>query len=137
MVQEILSNLLLSGMTLAATYVLYYIRKATAKVKAEAAKIQNEEQRKLVETAITRLDDVAGKTVRSIEQTTAAALREAVKDGTVSRDELTALSGQAYQEIIHILNPAYLSVLEESLGDLQAYITHTIEAKVLELKEAA
>lgn len=135
--QDFLSNLALAGLTLLSSYALYYIRKATTKLTAETAKIANDDKRALVQTAVNRLDDVATKTVKTIEQTTAKELRRAVKDGQASKEQLIDLSRQAYQEIVRTLEPEYLLALQDSLGDLEQYIRTTIEAKVLELKQQA
>lgn len=137
MVQDFMFNLALAALTLLSSYALYYIRKAVAKVSAETAKIKNDEQRALAQAAIARLDDVASKTVKTIEQTTAAELRKAVKNGRATKEELAALAKKAYVEIVRTLEPEYLLALQDSLGDLDQYIKTTIEAKVLELKQNA
>ncbi|WP_018750694.1 hypothetical protein [Paenibacillus sanguinis] len=136
-IQDILTNLALGVLTLLCAAVMYYIKKAVAKLRLEAQKIDNDEQRSLVLTALTRLDDVATKTVKSTEQTAAKAIREGIKSGTNSREELLALGKQAFDEVLKMLEPEYLAVLTTTLGDVDAYIQHTIESKVLELKEAA
>jgi fructose-bisphosphate aldolase class 1 len=135
--QDFLFNLALAGLTLLSSYALYYIRKATAKLTAETAKIANDDQRALVLTAVGRLDDVATKTVKTIEQTTAKELRRAVKSGQANKEQLIELSKQAYHEIVRTLEPEYLLALQDSMGNLEQYIRATIEAKVLELKQQA
>ncbi|MDU7473607.1 MAG: guanylate kinase [Paenibacillus macerans] len=137
MAQDILLNLALAALTLLSSYALYYLRKAKAKVSAEAAKIANDDQRALAQAAIMRLDDVATKTVKTIEQTTAKELRRAVKNGQASKEDLAALARQAYGEIVRTMEPDYLDALKTTLGDLDKYIKTTIEAKVLELKQNA
>lgn len=137
MAQDALLNLALAVLTLLSTYALYYIRKAVAKVSAETTKIKNDDQRALVQAAITRLDDVATKTVKMIEQTTAKELRRAVKNGQATKEELAGLAKQAYNEIVRTLEPEYFQALQGTLGDLDTYIRNTIEAKVLELKQSA
>jgi enoyl-CoA hydratase len=53
----------------------------------ESAKIEDDHFRTLADEAITRVDDLALKTVTKFEQTTAKALREAVKDGKIGQPE--------------------------------------------------
>lgn len=134
---EILGNVVLAGLTLMSTYVIYYIRRASAKFKAEVSKMDADSQRMLVQTALDRLDDVAMKTVQSFEQTLARELRQSVKEGWASKEELTQLAQQAYSEIVRQLKPEYMRALHDTLGDAEGYIMHTIEAKVLKLKERA
>lgn len=136
-INDILANVALSLITLLCAYALYYIKRGVAKLTAEAHKIDNEEQRSLAMTAIHRLDDVTTKTVKAIEQTAARNLRESVKSGEISKEYLTKLSEQAFDEIVAQLEPEYLALLATTLGDMDTYIKNTIEAKVLELKGAA
>lgn len=137
MAQELLINVVLAVITVLSSYALLYIRKASRKLAAETAKIENDDQRALVQAAVARLDDIATKTVKTIEQTTAKELRRAVKNGQATKDELFNLSKRAYTEIVRTMEPEYLKALQETLGDLDQYIKTTVEAKVLELKQNA
>lgn len=135
-IHDILYSLSTAVITLLATYALYYIRKGIAKFQTEAETIRNDDQRAAVFVAIKRLDDVAEKTVRAIEQTAAKELREFVKGGAASKDELKQLAQRAFDEVMETLEPEYLGLLSASLGDIDKYIRNTIESKVLELKGA-
>lgn len=137
LLRDVLLNLAIAVVTLLSSYGVYYVRKAAQKLTAEAEKIEDEGHRQLVNDAISRLEDVATKTVGALEQTTAKELRQAVKDGVRSREELVSLSGKAFEEICNTVGPEYLSFLALALGDVDAYIKSTIEAKVLQLKEGA
>jgi|UPI0006B42A58 hypothetical protein len=132
---EFIVSLAVGLVTLLSSYIIYYIRKATLKIIVETEKLDNEEQRILVQTAVERLEDVTTKTVWSIEQRTAKELRENVKTGKTSRKELKQLSEVAYQDILDQMKPEYIQVLEETLVDMEGYIKNTIEAKLLEMKE--
>ncbi|MFF2887002.1 guanylate kinase [Paenibacillus sp. NPDC057967] len=136
-VNETLLNLVLAVVTLLASYGLFYIRKGIDKLKVETAKIESDDQRQLIQDAITRLDDIASKTVMTIEQTTAKELRRAVKLGEVDPKRLKNLFHTAYADIIKTIEPQYYIALRDSIGDLDKYITSTIEAKVLEMKQNA
>jgi len=137
LVQDFLFNLALAIVTLLASYAIYGIRKVTDKLVAETNKINSEEERKLIHEAIWRLDDVAAKTVKKLEQTVAKEMRQAVKDGVKSKEELIGLSKTAFDEIISTMEPEYINALKATLGDMDSYIRNTIEAKVLEIKEGA
>ena len=136
-INEMAVNVAIAVITLLGTYALYYIRKATTKLSTETAKIAEESQRALIQSAIDRLDDIATKTVSHVEQTVAQELRQAVKEGHASREELVALSRKAYNEVVTQLKPEYMDALHTTLGDAESYIMSTIEAKVLALKERA
>ncbi|WP_427340621.1 hypothetical protein [Caloranaerobacter sp. DY30410] len=134
-VMESLLNIVLGLIALGSAYATLYLRRATEKLKIETKKIEDEKQRYLLDRALSRLEEVASKTVNKIEQTTAKQLRKAVADGKVDRKELESLAIEAYEEIIKTLEPEYLKVLNESLGDAEVYIKNTIEEKVREVKQ--
>ena len=103
---ELLVNVALAVLALAGAYAVYYIRLGTSKLKAQTAQIEDASTRKVLDDA---LEDVANLTTLSVgamEQTTAKALREAVKGGKASREELVALGKQL--SLIHI-SSAYRS----------------------------
>lgn len=130
----VISNLALGVIALLAAYGMYYINKATAKIKAQTAKIEDESSRTLIVNALEDVNELAGVTVSAIEQTTAATLRQAVKDGTTDRAELLALGQQAFDDIKAKVTPEAQSAITENLGSFDAYLSNLIEAKVLTLK---
>ena len=76
--------------TLAGSYGIYYIHVGVSKVKAQTAQIKDARSRKLFEDAITDVANLAALSVNAMEQTTARALRDAVKTGTKNRNDLLA-----------------------------------------------
>jgi histidinol dehydrogenase len=133
-ITETLVSIILALIALAGSYAVYYIKKATDKLKLETEKIENEEFEKLINTALQRLSDVTTLTVNKIEQKTAKAIRESVKEGKLDKSELELLSMEAYFEIKKILEPEYLELIENTLGDAQTYITNLVEDKLVEIK---
>ena len=115
---------------------MFYINKATAKVKAQTARINDAASRTLLVNALEDVNELAGVTITAIEQTTAAALRQAVKDGTADRTELLALGKQAFNDIKAKVTPEAQAAITENLGSFDTYLTNMIEAKVLQLKAA-
>lgn len=133
----LLENVLTGVLSLAGAYVVLYMHKLTARVKAETELVKNEDRRKMMQAALMRLDEVTDITVDSIEQTTARALREAVKAGSADRKQLEYLAIEARREIVAALEPEYLKVLNDTLGDINIYLGNLVEAKVKAIKEAA
>lgn len=80
------------------------------------------------------MENLARVTVGAIEQTTAKALREAVKDGKTDREELLTLSTKAFEEIKGKVGPEAQKVITQNLGSFDEYLSNLIEVKVLELK---
>jgi Na+-transporting methylmalonyl-CoA/oxaloacetate decarboxylase gamma subunit len=133
-VQGVLVNVVLSLISLLGAYAMYYISRMIQKVKEETAKLKDEKQQQIIDRALEQLNDLTTKTVASIEQTTAKDLREAIKKGNASKEELTRLSTDAFISICRKMKPEYLQALERTMIDFEKYIEDTIEAEVLRLK---
>ncbi|AEG60031.1 hypothetical protein [Desulforamulus ruminis] len=108
--------------------------KGATHLKQQTAKVKNEELRQVIWDAIDRVDEAAEKVIGKIEQTTAGPLREAVKAGSVDREELLRLGRKAYWEVRETVGSEVVNVLERNMGDFENYLTSTIENKVLRLK---
>lgn len=131
---ESLMTLATGVISLLSAYGVYYLRKASDKVREQAAQIKDERLRRQLDNAIHDVGILLNTTVGAIEQTTAKKLREAVKDGKVDRAELEALSKQAFAEIKAKVKPEAQKVIKENLGSFDEYLSNMIEFKVLELK---
>ena len=86
-VNTVLENVALGVISLLGAMAVYYINLAASKVKAQTSQIQDEESRKLLENALEDVTDLATVSVGAMEQTTAKALREAVKGGKADREQ--------------------------------------------------
>ena len=73
---EMLLNVALAVLALAGAYAVYYIRLGASKLKAQTAQIEDASTRKVLD-----VENLATLSVSAMEQTTAKALREAVKGG--------------------------------------------------------
>lgn len=81
-------------------------------------------------TAETILTTITNTVVGKIEQVTAKELRALVKSGNASRDELVALAGDAYREIVTTVQPEVFSELSGVIKDSESYILSKIEDAV-------
>ena len=91
-------------------YGVYYIRLGAAKLKEQTAQIKDETGRKVLEDALDDVVNLATVSVGAMEQTTAKALRDAVKNGTASREELLAR--------VNALNPTFCEMLPLTLEEI-------------------
>jgi hypothetical protein len=135
MVSKVLVNIATGVIALFGAYGVYYIQKATAKVRTQTAQLKGEAERKLLTDALEDVERLAIVTVGSFEQTAAAALREAVKDGKADREELVALGGKAFEEVKAAISPKAQQVITDNLGSFDAYLAKFIENAVLEVKQ--
>lgn len=129
-------DIVLAALSLLLAYAAAAVRKYTEKVKVEAQQLKDDGQRNLLLDALNDVEELTTKTVTQIEQTTANALRQAVKDGKADKSELEALSKQAFNEISEALRPEAKTLIEKNFGNFSTYLTKTIESKVFELKNA-
>lgn len=134
MLKELAMTVLTGALAIGAAYASLYFKRLGNKVQKEIAQIENEDQRELFSNAIEDCNTIAYKTVAAIEQTTAKALREAVKSGTANREDLVRLSQQAVSEIYRTMTKETMDVLQDNIGDLNTYLKNTVEEKLLEVK---
>lgn len=132
---EVLVNLLLGVVTLAGAYGIYYIRLGAAKLKEQTARIRDASARKLLEDAVVDVTGLAMLSVSAAEQTTAKALREAVRNGTGNREDLLALGKQVFDEVKEAVTPEVQERITANLGSFDAYLTKCIEDAVLKVKQ--
>ena len=118
------------------SYAITLINKKIAVEKAKAVKENNESKLKALEIAENTLNKVVEATVGKIEQTTAADLREEVKAGTASFEDLKILSKDAYYEILDIIQTDVLDNLAVGVKDYEQYILNKIENQVLIVKQS-
>lgn len=133
---EVLVNITLAVIALAGSFAVYYIRLGAAKLKAQTAQIADESARKVLDNALTDVANLATLSVNAMEQTTAKALREAVKSGTASREELVVLGKQVFTDIKNAIAPQTQKVITENLGSFDDYLTKCIEDAVLKVKQS-
>jgi hypothetical protein len=135
-VSETLVNLVLAVITLAGTYAIYYIRLGASKLQAQTAQIADEKARQLLNNAVLDVTGLVTLSVGAMEQTTAKALREAVKAGTKDRAELVALGREVFNDVKKQIGPETQRVITENLGSFDSYLKKCIENEVLKVKQA-
>ena len=70
-----------------------------------------------------------------LKEQTAKALRDAVKSGKASREELLALGKQVFDEVKAAISPQAQKVITDNLGSFDKYLTAVIEDAVLKVKQ--
>lgn len=133
---DALVNILLAVITLGGAYALYYLKLGAAKMKAQTAQIEDEQARQLLDNALDDVFNLVEVGVGAMEQTTAKALRQAVKDGKADREELLALGKQVLEEVTKAIAPEAQEVITKHLGSFEDYVMKCIENAVLQVKQA-
>lgn len=129
-----LANIVLAVIGLVGAYVVYYIRLAAAQAKAQTKHIKDTAARELLENAMDDVVNLATVSVNAMEQTTAQAIRDKVKEGTADREELLELGRKVFQEIKNAIAPEAQRIITQNLGSFDAYLTKCIEDAVLKVK---
>lgn len=133
---EVLVNIALAVIALAGAYAVYYIRLGASKLKVQTAQIKDDAGRKVLADALADVTNLVTLSVNAMEQTTAKALRDAVKSGVANRDELLALSKQVFKDVKAAIAPEAQKVITDNLGSFDAYLTKCIEDAVLKVKQS-
>ena len=131
----LLTDAMLAVVSLAGAYGIYFIRLCATKVKSQTAQIRNERTRWVLDTALDDVRQLAELSVGAMEQTTAKALRENVKNGTANREELLALGKTVFNEVKSAIAPEAQAVITRTLGSFDDYLTKCIEEAVLKVKQ--
>ncbi|HLO11200.1 MAG TPA: hypothetical protein VK190_02965 [Pseudoneobacillus sp.] len=129
-----LTNIGIALIGLLSAYLVILIHRAADRIKAEASAVKNEDQRKLINDAIDRVNDLASKAVAQTEQTIAADLRQAVKDGTATPEELKAIGSDVKAYVCGQLTDDVKTALSAQITDIDKYVSDTVEAALLRLK---
>ncbi|MPM23551.1 hypothetical protein SDC9_70025 [bioreactor metagenome] len=132
---EVLVNVALGVIALLGAYAMYYINVGVGMAKAKTAQIKDEASRKLLEDALDDVENLAVKSVGAMEQTTAKALRDAVKVGNGDREKLLALGRQVFDEVKAAITPEAQAVITRNLGSFDAYLSKCIEDAVRRVKQ--
>ena len=132
---EVLVNVVLAVITFAGAYAVYYIRLGSVKLKEQTEQIKDEKTRKLLDNAREDVVDLVTTSVNAMEQTTARAVRDAVKAGVKDREELLALGKKVFDEVKAAIAPEAQRVITENLGSFDDYLSKRIEDAVLKVKQ--
>ena len=129
-----LVNVALAVIGLAGAYVVYYIRLAAAQAKTQTKRIEDTAARELLENALDDVVNLATVSVNAMEQTTAQAVRDKVKEGKADREELLELGRKVFREVKAAIAPEAQRVITQNLGSFDDYLTKCIEDAVLKVK---
>ncbi len=116
-------------------YLAHFLNKYLEKVKLECDKIKNEELRTLFENTLKDVEKIVDVKVKETEQLIAKDLREKIKDGSVSKDELFSLGEEVKEQVLNSINDGAKELLENNISNIEDFIKSLVEAKVLEIKK--
>ena len=124
---QILVDVLLAAVTLAAAYAVVYLRRLSLRLQEQA---QNE----LVDAAIRRVEHLAVTAIWAAEGAVARELRQRVADGKASVEDLREIGDQIVEVLTKTLDEQTRQALEATVGDVRDYIEQVVEAQLEALK---
>lgn len=136
--EEIFRKFLLDAVTIlggvALAYLSFYSAKAKAKLDIEIDQITDDEQRKIVKSAESRLNDLVIKGVNAAQQTLVIDLKKQIELGTASKSDLLKIGQDVANTVYDQLSTDAILALQCEINDIKGYIVNTVEAQVLKLK---
>ena len=97
--------------------------------------IRDERAQSVAANALLRADAIVESTVKKLQQTLVAGLKEASSDGKLSEEEIKQIGKQTRSEISALINEDLYNALHQTVGDVRLYLENLVEAKVLDLKK--
>ena len=89
---------------------------------------------KLFKSVSDAISLTAAATVGKLEQVFGQEIRERIKSGKGTKEELHALADQAYREVLTNLSSTTINCLKYFIDDAEPYIRDIIETELLKLK---
>ena len=119
--------------SLATIYVVIYLNKLISKVKIEATKIEDEQQRKLVVDGLEDLRRTLVKNIVATEETTKQAMIKS-KQGNLTKEDYKKLAEEVLIKTKDQLSNDTLSLLSRNYDNLDSYIQSELEEQLKQVK---
>lgn len=103
-------------------------------IEAKIDTIQDEKLRKVAENALSRVEDLATSTITMLDATEKPKIIEAIKSGTMTKDNLLDLKQTAIETIKKQLTTDGMTDLQNTVGDINLYLNNLVESKLADLK---
>lgn len=128
--------LVLSGVfTLLGLYVVLFISKLKVKLQAEIKSIDDENTRTLVDNALNDLTGIVNKNIIYANETLVQEIREAAKNGVVTREELKQIATVVKQRTLSQMSEDTFVAVNKTIGDVDSYVESIIEVELLKVKQ--
>lgn len=138
MIKEALTTLLVTilcgAISIATAYVTIYAKRLTEKARAETKKIESESQRKLINGAIERLDQLVTTNVVKMEQTLVKEIKNTSEDGKIEKEELKSIAEKVKADVLFQLADESKELIKVQIEDLNGYIEAQIEYSLASIK---
>lgn len=119
---------------LVSSYLVYFIKKATDKLKVQTNAIKDEATRNLVNNALDKTIEVVNKNVSSASETIVKELKASTLDGKLTTEDGKMILGVVKGKVLTQLSDDIKGLASTEIGDIESYIETLIENSLKELK---
>lgn len=137
-VQDALVNLLVTVAVgvigIVGAYTTVCLNKITANIKSKTNKIENENQKALIESAIERVNDLVRVNVIKAQETLVKEIVEKTEDGIFDKSDLRAVADVVKNDVIKQMGEQVTELVKVEINDLEGYVLAVIEKTLAELK---
>lgn len=124
---NVLSTVIVGGLTLLLIQAFSYLRSKTAL-------IEDEQSRNIVNNVLNQTEELIKKNIIATDNVTKPILLEALKDGKIDKSELVTLKDKVKENVLNQMGEDGLDILNNTIKDVDSYIETLIESKLAELK---
>ena len=111
-----------------------YWNKSNNYIKSKTNKIENENQKALIESAIERVNDLVRVNVIKAQETLVKEIMEKTEDGIFDKSDLKAVADVVKNDVIKQMGEQVTELVKIEIDDLEGYVSAVIEKTLAELK---
>ncbi len=104
-------------------------------VKAAFTWLKGKTENEALQSALAEAQALADTVVASLQQTVVEGLKIRSTDGKLTADDAREVADLAVEMFLSDLSAKSLALLEDNAGDIIAYVSNLLEARLLRLKE--
>ena len=116
-------------LAIASAYMTLFVAKATQKAKVETEKLNDERQRKMINSTLNKVDELLKTNIIALENTVKKDMLELIADGKIEKDELKKLAQDVKENVLNQLGNDSLAILNDSLALTSANFSSILASK--------
>jgi len=103
-------------------------------IESKISLIKDDKLRNIAENIKTRVENITVNTITMIEAVEKPIIIEGIKNGSMTKDDLTSLKNKAIETIKSQLTTEGQTDLQNTVGDVNSYLNALVEAKLADSK---
>ena len=119
---------------LGSSYLVYFIKKATDRLKVQTNAIKDDATRNLINNALEKTVQVVNANVSSASETIVKELKASTLDGKLSKEDGQVILNVVKGKVLTQLSDDIKGLASTEIGDIESYIETLIENSLKELK---